>query len=664
MTNKIAFQLFRKLVFALILFFATHLSAQGPEEYIELLTSQYDTTTDSHQKIDLKIAIEEAKYNLDAVFWKSLAVEAHLVNHQEAEAKCLNNVGFIYTNQGKREEAIEYYHLALNIYRHIGSGIGLAGVYNDLGGIYSDINESEIALKYYLTAHEIYCEVQDSVGMSMTSHNLSAQYLESNDFQMAKFYALKSLEIATKIDDRQGMPSILQNLGGILEKDGNLDSALVLYKQGFDISIEIGMIHGVAHMGISIGLIFLKKYQINNALNELLDSSIVYFQNAYKIGKEMNNVDIIQSASNCLMRYYVIVQDWKNAYSYTVEYFTRKDTIENAEKQKEVLKTQMEYQHSIEKVKVEEERKAEQSIANEKSERQFYIILIGGFVVLMLIVFVVIIIRKWNETQRQKVIIEHQKSLVEEKQKEITDSINYAQRLQQAILATPKEITKYLPENFLVFKPKDIVAGDFYFFETTDSHIFLAAADCTGHGVPGAMVSVVCSNALMRSVKEFKLTDPGKILDKTRNLIVETFKKSGSDVKDGMDISLLILNRASQKIEWAGANNPLWYVENDEMKSIKPDKQPVGLTDNPKPFTTHALLINPKTLFFLFTDGIADQFGGPNGKKYKYKSLQKLLVVNASKQMADQKLNIETAFENWKRNLEQVDDVCVIGVRI
>ena len=155
--------------------------------------------------------------------------------------------------------------------------------------------------------------------------------------------------------------------------------------------------------------------------------------------------------------------------------------------------------------------------------------------------------------------------------------------------------------------------------DSTSEYVFIAAADSTGHGVPGAMVSVVCSNALNRAVKEFNLVDTGSILDKTRELVLETFSKSSNDVKDGMDISLLCVDKSNDLVFWSGANNPLWYIENNEMKEIKANKQPIGKIDNPMPFTTHRIKVTSGMVFYLFTDGFADQFGGPNGKKFKYK---------------------------------------------
>jgi phosphoserine phosphatase RsbU/P len=309
--------------------------------------------------------------------------------------------------------------------------------------------------------------------------------------------------------------------------------------------------------------------------------------------------------------------------------------------------------------------------------------------------------------------LREQKHMVEEAHKEITDSIKYAKRLQDAILPPIALVQNYLPESFILFKPKDVVSGDFYWFETVASRasatvkndaaaalntsgsrvpealegtLLLAAADCTGHGVPGAMVSVVCSNALHRTVNEFGITEPAKILDKTRSLVIETFAKSDREVKDGMDISLVSLRRqpdGKMHITWCGANNPLWLVKRLEnlteaekndpdllfgegavMIELKPNKQPVGLYAGMKDFQQQELVLSPGDLFYLFTDGYADQFGGDKGKKMKYKPFKEKLLELSRVDLSAQREILATNFVNWRGDFEQIDDVCVIGVRV
>lgn len=260
--------------------------------------------------------------------------------------------------------------------------------------------------------------------------------------------------------------------------------------------------------------------------------------------------------------------------------------------------------------------------------------------------------------------LQHEKLKVEEANKDIKDSITYAKRIQDAILPSVEFMDTHMPEHFVLYKPKDIISGDFYWMDKLGNTLFFAAADCTGHGVPGAMVSVVCSNALNKTVVELGVTEPGCILDTVRKIVVQTFEKSDKNVKDGMDISLCRLEILNSKLEWAGANNPLWLIRNNELTEIKPNKQPIGKVENPKPFTTHTLELQAGDTIYIFTDGFADQFGGEKGKKFMYKPLKNLLLSIQNNNMNEQKRMLEKEFDKWKGNLEQVDDVCIIGVRI
>ena len=226
------------------------------------------------------------------------------------------------------------------------------------------------------------------------------------------------------------------------------------------------------------------------------------------------------------------------------------------------------------------------------------------------------------------------------------------------------QINEFLPGTFVLYKPKAIVAGDFYWMEKINDTVLIAVADCTGHGVPGAMVSIVCNNALNRAVKEFHLAETGAILDKVTDLVLESFEKSVSEVNDGMDISLLSINKTLRKIQWSGANNPLWYIEDNALKEITANKQPIGNSVHRKSFTTHTIEYKQGTAFYLFTDGFADQFGGPKGKKYKYKQFQETIASIADKTPAQKHKMLNASFDDWRGLLEQVDDVCVIGITV
>jgi serine phosphatase RsbU (regulator of sigma subunit) len=266
-----------------------------------------------------------------------------------------------------------------------------------------------------------------------------------------------------------------------------------------------------------------------------------------------------------------------------------------------------------------------------------------------------------NSAEKQ---IDAQRALLEHQKKEVMDSINYAQRIQKAILPSHRLIESYLPKSFVVYLPKDIVSGDFYWVEKKGNKVFFAVADCTGHGVPGAMMSVIGQNALNRVINEFGITKPSEILDKLSVLVEEGFSKSGSDMRDGMDIALCALDSSAGKLEYAGANNPLYVYSNNELKEIKATKQPIGRFESKVPFVNHEVIVKSGDAVYLFSDGIADQFGGPDGKKFKYKRVKELLLQNNSRSHSEQKNNIITEFVSWKAKQEQIDDVCMMGIKI
>ncbi len=335
-------------------------------------------------------------------------------------------------------------------------------------------------------------------------------------------------------------------------------------------------------------------------------------------------------------------------------------------------------EEQTERIQAIKEKEHEKQLAVEKeakAKQKIIIYAIAGGLVLFSI-FLIFVFYRLRITKKQKLIIEKQKlevelqkELVEEQHKEIKDSMEYAKRIQSAILPPSRIVKEYLKESFILYKPKDIVAGDFYWMESValtgnnkEQKILFAAADCTGHGVPGAMVSVICNGALNRSIREYGLTEVGEILDKTREIVIQEFEKSDEEVKDGMDIALCSLE--GNKLHYAGAHNPLWIIRNGVILETKANKQPIGQFDNPTPYTTHSFELEKGDSIYIFSDGYVDQFGGEKGKKFKTKAFRTLLLSIQDKSMEDQKAIIDESFESWRGSLEQIDDVCVIGVRV
>ena len=284
------------------------------------------------------------------------------------------------------------------------------------------------------------------------------------------------------------------------------------------------------------------------------------------------------------------------------------------------------------------------------------------------------------EVQEEKKFVVKQKHLIEEKQKEILDSINYAKRIQYSLLASDKLLNDNLPKHFLFFKPKDVVSGDFYWGSKVVSsspsassgqapveNFILVTADSTGHGVPGAIMSMLNISCLNEAINADKLSQPADILNATRKKIIEHLLNDGSadGGKDGMDCSLISFDFKNKKLLYAAANNPVWIIRDKILIALEANRMPIGKHDKDSvPFTQHEFDLQPGDMVYTLTDGFPDQFGGPKGKKFMYKQLENLLISISHESMEIQKQKLEDVFKNWKGDLEQVDDVCMIGVRI
>jgi serine phosphatase RsbU (regulator of sigma subunit) len=593
-------------------------------------------------------------------------------------SKAYINMGVANWYLGDYPKALENYFNCLKISEKIGNRDGISACLGNIGIVYRSQEDYPKALEFALKALRVAEMNSDKEGMARHYGNAGVAVEALKNYTLALDYHFKALKMDKEIGNPDGISRHLGNIGGVFSQmalaiegtrktsgkklfDSLNNKSLNYLLRALKIDDSLGNKNGVARHSLNAGIIFLRQDKYKEAEKYMLSSLHL-----------VNEIGALEGVQNCrlnLTELYNQKKDWKNALEQYRGYITARDSLLNEQNTKKTLQTQMQYDFDKKEGKLLAEQEKKDAIAASDKKKQMVITtsVIAGL--LLVLLFAAFILRSLHITRNQKniiedqkTIVEHQKHKVEEHQREIIDSITYAKRLQQAILPSDEELKKYLPDSFLLYKPKDIVAGDFYWMEHLDETTYIAAADSTGHGVPGAMVSVVCSNALNRAVKEFGLRDTGKILDKTKELVLETFAKSGEEIKDGMDISLLSVG--GKQISWSGANNQLWYISNDELLELTADKQPIGKTDHSRPFTTHSMELKKGDIYYLMTDGYPDQFGGPKGKKYKYKQLEEGLLANSSRVLAEQKNILEKSFDEWKGDLEQVDDVTIIGIKI
>ena len=612
---------------------------------------------------------------------RSLSI-AKDIGDKEVLAGVFTNLGILYRDQGNYAKAINYFTQSLTINEELKDKRGVSISLNHIGIIYKNQNDYVKALEYFERCMSIEKELSDKQGFALSLNNIGIIHKSKGNFTSALDFYSRSLNIMEEIGDKRGMANAMDNIGNIYNEQENLSEALLLYSKSLTIQKEMNDKQGIASSLWKMGEVYNKQRNYKKAIELCLD--------ALTIAKEMGTLIETKHAANTLYEAYKNIGKEKQALEMFELYISMRDSIVNEKNQKEIIRQEYKYdyekQAAEDSIKAREEAKvkdaqltAEQAQNKQhqieaKQQKQQAYFLYGGLGLALL--FGGFIFNRFKVTNKQKLIIEVQKEKVdeafdelEEKNQEIMDSINYAKRIQSAILPPSKVVKEYLQQSFILYKPKDIVAGDFYWLEHKDGKVLFAAADCTGHGVPGAMVSVICNNGLNRSVREHGLSDPGKILDKTREIVIQEFEKSEDEVKDGMDIALCSLEE--NKLQYAGAHNPLWIIrtspdggQDGVLTETKADKQPIGKFDKQTPYTTNTFNLEKGDSIYIFSDGYVDQFGGEKGKKFKSKAFKELLLSIQDKSMEEQRVLIDEAFETWRGSLEQIDDVCVIGVRI
>ncbi len=634
------------------------------------------------------------------------------VKNEEGIGNIYTNFSQFYSSMGATDSAIFYTKKALIFFKKVNNVNLIALALNNLGLLYDNQGNSSKALGIYFESLKMLEKAKDYKGISYVKHNIAGIYEAQNDLETAQEYYENALALRRKINDVFAIGESYISLGSIMRKKNDLPKALEFYNKAIAIQLEIQDFSNLAVSYNNIGKLYILKGETKKA-TEFLHKSLelqekiqdkngmVYSYNnlsamymeikdydkaislttkALILSKEVGFPENIKQSARQLFMLYKLKGNYQLALENYQLYIKMRDSLNNIETQRSIIKQQTNYEYQQKKIIADAEHnvelKQQELKADAEKNKQRIIIACVSIVLLLVAVFSVFLYNRFKLTQKQKQVIElkekethDQKLIIEEKQKEIIDSITYAKRIQSAILPSDKVIKELIPNSFVLYKPKDIVAGDFYWLQSIGEVVLFAAADCTGHGVPGAMVSLVCNNGLNRSIKEFGLSDPGKILDKTRELVIEEFEKSDEDVKDGMDISLCALNFKTKELVWSGANNPIWIVkklekQKFELVEIKADKQPIGKYADHKPFTSHKVSLNEGDTIYVFTDGFQDQFGGEKGKKFKASKLKELLFSLQNTPMDEQMEILFESFITWKGSLEQIDDVCVLGLRV
>jgi serine phosphatase RsbU (regulator of sigma subunit) len=581
------------------------------------------------------------------------------VNYKAGIAMFYQDIGEQYLNVGDTSQAIANLEKVKSIYIDLKDSIKLARNYLLLGQIYGLKHNIYKSLMCFKLAEKIYLVRNKKSSFNTLYLYIGSMYSINQRFSNSLIYFNKSLQLAREVNDSSEIAFDLSLIGNVHIEIKEFAKAKIKLNESLKIYRFQDNQYGMASNYYSLANLDYRKNEFLNAKKNI-DSALTIVHKQDDV-RRISNFEYLAFQIDSALGYH------ESALNHYLVHIKIRDELNNKEITKAAISEK--FQDEIDKQKATQEKKdalAKKEIQIQKVVRNSFI---GGFILILLITIVTFRSLQQNRKaktiiEKQKEIVEHQKQEVEEKNREILDSIEYALRIQTAILPPQKIVKQYLENSFILYKPKDIVAGDFYWMETVNDLVLFAACDCTGHGVPGAMVSVVCHNALNRAVREFGLTQPASILNKTTEIVLENFSKSEEEIQDGMDISICALNTKTKTLEWAGANNPLWLISNGNLIETKADKQCIGFNDNVKPFTNHQFQLKPNTTIYLFSDGFPDQFGGQPERKLTKNRFKELLLSIQQTPIQQQALELDNFIKNYKKEIEQTDDILLIGVSV
>ncbi len=592
------------------------------------------------------------------------------INNYSLQINVLLQTGWLSRERGRHSEALGYYLDALIIAENNKDEIQMANAYARIAVVYHVMEDYKTAERYYDQTLELYQKLDLRKEEGRLYNNYGLLYQNKNLPVKSIYYYEKSIDMCQAIGNTRGAAIAKENLGVVcFEYLKNNTVALDHLDYSANVWRSFGDIYGQAQ-----NLVYkIDVYMDQQDFKKVVDTA----QYALELARKSGAKDVERDALLQLAKGYDGLRKIEDAYHFFFAHVCLKDSLEELNNFEKI--SLMSQRLELQKIHVQDslnmviEYNNHKAIvdAQYKEQRFWTIILSSGFIALMVIL--IILIRARRTQVRSAKIITETNTILKRKNREIIDSITYAKNIQDSILPTREDIDRLFPSNFLYYQPKDIVAGDFYWAQEINEAetpiYFLAVVDCTGHGVPGAMVSIVCANALNKSVVEMKLTKPSEILEETNTIIRQNFSKGSLQLNDGMDICLLAikkLNDSQFEIQYSGANNPLWFIRKKvgELEEIKATKRPVGDQMIVKAFENHTKIFEKGDLLYLFTDGYADQFGGPKQKKFNYKSLKELFLNHHHESMSKQMEIYDQVLQNWKNDNDQIDDICVMGVKL
>lgn len=644
-----------------------------------------------------------------------------ITDDQNGEASSLNRIGNTYQLMGEYNNALSFYEQAMAINRSLQNDQEVARTLTNLGSVYRLYGNYELAINQHLEALGIYEGLQNNEGIAWSALNIARLFKMMKNYNKSIDYVNQSLLIYEKIDQdvkvSTGVTLCLKELGSIYYEMGSLDKAIEFSEKVLERNKEtenqLGIANSLSTLGKIyfdggnyqkseefliqakelknvlkdntetasilryLGKIYLKQGETDKA-EEYLDKSLDFAQNQ-NLKKEINETYL------ALSELYEFTKNPNKALNFYKRYTNLKDSLDNQKINE--LELQYEFDKEQRKIAFEQHQKEIENKAKLQRQKIFTWVFVGGF--LLMIILAYVIFKSYQRKKKTNIILTQQKNEIEEQRNEIeaqrdfvmkqrdkiahqntiiTDSIEYAKRIQSALFPQDKFLNRVLSEYFIYMKPKNIVSGDFYWVAEKENKLIITVSDCTGHGVPGAFMSMLGIAFLNEIVNKSKKLLANSILGQLRENIIDSLHQEygikGS--KDGMDMAMCIIDKKTLQMQYAGAYNSVFILRNGEVYELKADKMPIGIhaIKVDRSFSNQEFKLEKNDMLYLFSDGYMDQFGGEKGTKFKQKTFKELLLKIWDKSTELQKTEIEKTMDDWQGNQSQLDDMMIMGIRI
>jgi serine phosphatase RsbU (regulator of sigma subunit) len=610
----------------------------------------------------------EGRFKTAIVYYDSSMTEYKRIGSSSGQAKMNLNIANAYVKLADFEKATEFVLRSQKLQESLNDTFGVAVCKFTLGNIYYSQGNKAGALRHYLDAWQMNkISIKNIEFESVALANIGSVYEGMEQYDSAIYYIRLAGSNFERMGYKSRMGSNYNSIGTLCLAKGELDSALFYHRIALAIGNEMQLQDDIVGALTNLG--------DDHREGTNYDSALHYYSRSLQLAKSIDLRESEMHLYEKMSNVYKLKKDYQSALEYTERYYALYDSLHGVNQSAAIEKLKKEY--ALEKSDTDLALARSETAAADERNRRNLILFIGGGIIALVVIGIILWMfyskQKHNRllTLKNEEILK-QKTEIEIQQGEITASINYAKRIQEAILPSSEDLMALLPNAFVLWQPRDIVSGDFYWLAQRNDKTFIACVDCTGHGVPGAFMSMIGNTLLNEIVLEKEIEIPGDVLDilhvRIRQALRQRAETSGTamNMQDGMDIAFCSLEKSTGKIEFAGANRPLLIIRNGLLEEISPDKQAIGGSDQiqRKQFTTKETILHSGDSIYLFTDGYADQFGGPQGKKMLSRRLTDLLISIYSKSPQEQQIELTKFYSDWKGALEQVDDVCIIGIRI